>query len=68
MSGTSMASPNVANLAAKLIARDPTLTPEEVVGLIIDGADDMGKNGKTMLVINPKRSLDLLKERHHTSP
>jgi len=27
MSGTSMASPNVANLAAKLLAIDPTLTP-----------------------------------------
>ena len=68
MSGTSMASPNVANLAGKLIARDPSLSPEEVARLIIDGADDMGEDGKTMLVINPKRSMELLNERHHTSP
>jgi hypothetical protein len=68
MSGTSMASPNVANLAGKLVARDPSLTPEEVAGLIIDGADNMGEDGKTMRVINPKKSLELLNERHHTSP
>jgi subtilisin family serine protease len=67
-SGTSMASPNVANLAAKLIARDPTLDPEETARLIIEGADDMGEDGKTMRVINPKRSMELLSERQHTSP
>jgi hypothetical protein len=67
-SGTSMASPNVANLAAKLIARDPTLSPEETIRLIIEGASDMGSDGKTMMVIDPKRSMELLAERHHTSP
>ncbi len=33
-SGTSMASPNVANLAAKLFAVDPKLTPEQVLGIM----------------------------------
>lgn len=66
-SGTSMASPNVTNLAAKLIARDPSLSPKETANLIIDGADDMGENGKPMRVINPKRSMELLAERQHTS-
>lgn len=38
LSGTSMSSPNVANLAAKLIAIDPKLTPVETIGLIEAGA------------------------------
>jgi subtilisin family serine protease len=38
MSGTSMAAPNVANLAAKLIALDPSLTPVRVIDLIERGA------------------------------
>ena len=33
-SGTSMASPNVANLAAKLFAIDPKLTPEQVLSIM----------------------------------
>jgi len=37
LSGTSMASPNVVNLAAKLIALDPALTPEQVIALIGNG-------------------------------
>jgi len=66
LSGTSMASPNVANLAAKLIARDATLSPEETIRLIRDGADDMGKD-KPMFVINPKKSMSLLDERLHSN-
>ncbi len=57
-SGTSMSSPNVANLAAKLIAVEPSLTTEEVVALIEDGAE---VNTEGLPVINPKRSLDILK-------
>jgi subtilisin family serine protease len=34
LSGTSMASPNVANLATKMIALDPSLTPERVIRII----------------------------------
>jgi subtilisin family serine protease len=39
MSGTSMAAPEVANLAAKLLAIDPKLTPEQVIALITRTAD-----------------------------
>jgi len=39
MSGTSMASPNVCNLAAKLMARKPELKPSEVVYMIENGCD-----------------------------
>ncbi len=62
LSGTSMASPNVVNLAAKLLAMDPSLTPAQVVKLIKEGSDDFGKK-EPMLVISPKRSVELLKER-----
>jgi subtilisin family serine protease len=59
LSGTSMASPNVVNLAAKLFALDPTLTPAQVIKLIRDGADT-SSDGRIHL-INPKRSAELLK-------
>lgn len=36
LSGTSMASPNVANLAAKLYAVRPTLTPSEAIEIIVE--------------------------------
>ena len=38
-SGTSMSSPNAANLVAKLFALDPSLTPIEVIDMIKQGAD-----------------------------
>ena len=59
-SGTSAASPNAANLAAKLLTVDPLLTPEEVIALIIEGAD---QNDNGRLLINPKRSMEILKTR-----
>jgi subtilisin family serine protease len=58
-SGTSMASPNVVNLAAKLFALDPELTPVEVKELIINGATPRGGE-EDMLLIHPRRSADLL--------
>ncbi len=61
MSGTSMAAPNVTNLAAKLIALDPSLTPADVVKLIKDGSD-LSADGRFRL-INPKRSVELLQAR-----
>ena len=57
-SGTSMASPNVVNLAAKLFALDPALTPEEVIDLI-KGAADATVDGRRHL-INPKATVALL--------
>lgn len=62
LSGTSMASPQVANLAAKLIALKPELKPTEVKALILQGAERMpgadGKPGRVNL-INPRRSAEL---------
>jgi len=63
-SGTSMSSPNVANLAAKLIALDPSLTPEQTVSLIKRGADHSADGRRNL--INPKATLDLLKTRAST--
>jgi subtilisin family serine protease len=54
-SGTSMAAPQVANLAAKLWALYPDLTVAEVKRLILDGAE---KNGRVNL-IHPRRTLEL---------
>ncbi|MEM1413397.1 MAG: S8 family serine peptidase [Myxococcota bacterium] len=39
LSGTSMASPNVANLAGKVLAVNPELTPSEVITLIEETGD-----------------------------
>ena len=61
LSGTSMASPNVANLAAKLFALDPSLTPEKVIDLIRRGADT-SEDGRRHL-INPGKSVELLGRR-----
>jgi hypothetical protein len=64
MSGTSMASPNTVNLAAKLIALDPKLTPEETIHLIVAGATP-SEDGRRHN-INPKRSVELLRARAST--
>jgi subtilisin family serine protease len=57
MSGTSMASPQVCNLAGKLFALDPSLTPAQVAELIRKGADQRGD----FLLMNPKATVALLK-------
>lgn len=57
-SGTSSASPNVANLAAKLIALDPSLTPEQTISLIRKGATSTADERRHL--IDPKRSVALL--------
>jgi subtilisin family serine protease len=62
MSGTSMASPNAANLAAKLIALDPKLTPEETIGLMVDGTTASADGRRHNL--DPKRSVELLREKY----
>jgi subtilisin family serine protease len=61
LSGTSMASPNVVNLAAKLFALDPSLTPAQVVELIRQGATT-SEDGRRHL-IDEKRSVGLLQTR-----
>ena len=55
LSGTSMASPQIANLAAKLFAVKPELTPAQAKELILQGAE---RNGRVNLA-NPKKTLQL---------
>jgi subtilisin family serine protease len=60
-SGTSMAAPQVTNLAGKLFAIDPKLTPEEVIALIEENAtksDDGRRN-----LIDPARTVQQLKNK-----
>lgn len=58
ISGTSMSAPNVANLAAKLMAISPELSPEELKALIIETAD-RSEDGRRNL-INPRRAIEAL--------
>jgi len=60
-SGTSMAAPQVTNLAAKLFATDPSLTAERAKELIISGST-LSADGKRKL-IDEKRSLQLIKQK-----
>jgi hypothetical protein len=53
-----MASPNVVNLAAKLFALDPALTPEQAIDFIKRGAT-ASADGRRHL-IDEKRSVGLL--------
>ncbi len=57
-SGTSMASPNVANLAAKIIAVKPSLKPSEVAALIKQGAEKGGSENFTL--IHPKKTGEMV--------
>lgn len=57
--GTSAASPQTANLAAKLFALDPKLTVAQVIKLIQNGADTSEADQRLKL-INPKNSIELL--------
>ncbi len=57
LSGTSMAAPQVTNLAAKLLAARPALTVAQVKAAILGGADRKTTGGRTILLINPRRTL-----------
>lgn len=61
-SGTSMATPHVAALAALLLSRDPTLTPQQVRQRIESTADDLGATGFDIQFghgrINARRALE----------
>lgn len=54
-SGTSMSAPQVTNLAAKMLAVNPALTPPEVIRIIRDTADKTA-DGRRVLV-NPKKAI-----------
>ena len=53
LSGTSMAAPQVANLAAKLIALNPALTPMQVKALILKNVEARGR----VRLIDPRATL-----------
>jgi subtilisin family serine protease len=56
LSGTSMASPNVANLAGKILAVAPSLTPAEVMDVMIETGDPIAApfNGR---IANEQRAI-----------
>jgi subtilisin family serine protease len=56
LSGTSMASPQVANLAAKMLAVNPALSPVEVIERIV-GTADRTDDGRRILV-HPKKAVE----------
>lgn len=61
LSGTSMAAPQVTNLAGKLLAVRPQLTPTELIRLIVDTAERT-PDGRRVLM-HPKRALEAAQAR-----
>jgi subtilisin family serine protease len=61
LSGTSMASPNVANLAAKLLAVKPALTPPQVIALIRETAEKTADGRRTLM--HPAKALERAQSR-----
>ncbi|NUQ66744.1 MAG: S8 family serine peptidase [Phycisphaerales bacterium] len=60
-SGTSMAAPNAANVAAKMLAVNPELTTQQLIDLISAGADPMpGQEGR--FIINPRKSVEMARQ------
>jgi len=59
-SGTSLAAPQLANLAAKMLALRPELTPVEIMNLVRANADPLpGYPGR--IIIHPKRTIEALR-------
>jgi hypothetical protein len=64
-SGTSMASPQAVNLAAKLLAAYPKLTTAQLRALIIDGCDSKAiTDNRKILLLNEKKSFELAQKRY----
>ena len=60
LSGTSQASPNVTNLAAKLLTVRPDLTPTQIRKLIVDAADEKMAGNRKVPLFNSAKSFELL--------
>jgi hypothetical protein len=56
LSGTSMASPNVANLAGKMLVMAPNLRPQDIIEIIVDTGDPIAApfNGR---IANERRAI-----------
>jgi len=61
--GTSMSSPQVVNLAGKLLALHPDLSVNELKALIIEGSDERDLGERTIRLINPRATLALAADR-----
>jgi subtilisin family serine protease len=65
MSGTSMATPHAAGLAALIVSANPDFTPDQVQAAMQNGADDLGTPGKDIYFgygrINAGQSLKPIK-------
>ena len=61
LNGTSMSSPQVLNLAAKLLALDPSLSPTLLRQLILDGSDEKVLPTRTIRLLNPAASVALIR-------
>ena len=61
LNGTSMSSPQVLNLAAKLLALDPSLSTAQLRQLIIDGSTSKDLGSRTIRLLNPAASVALLR-------
>ena len=62
-SGTSMAAPNVANLAGKLLALDPSLDVATLRELIEGSAEERVVGERTFRLINPVQTVENLEKR-----
>jgi subtilisin family serine protease len=60
-SGTSMASPQVTNLAAKMLAINPKLSPIEIINTMRSTATP-DPEGKGLLLINPKYAIEKIRK------
>lgn len=59
LSGTSMAAPQVTNLAAKLLAVNPRLRPQDLVRIITETGDRSADGRRNLM--NPRRALEAAK-------
>jgi subtilisin family serine protease len=63
LNGTSMSSPQVLNLVGKLLAINPDLSVEELRDLLLDGGDQKAAGDRSVKLVNPKKSMELLQAR-----
>ncbi len=61
LSGTSMASPQVANLAGKMLAVNPRLKPVQVIAIIVSTADKTPDGRRTL--VNPAKAVEAARQR-----
>jgi len=62
-----MSSPQVLNLAAKLLAIDPSLTTAQLRRLIIDGSTEEDLGSRTIRLLNPAASVALLQREQNAN-